>query len=67
MANISIAFKRLAEDVELPSYAHLGDAGMDLRAAESVELAPGARALVSCGFAMELPAGYAAFLSLIHI
>lgn len=62
MATVNVRLKRLAEDAELPTYAHAGDAGMDLHAAETVELAPGQRALVACGFAMELPEGYAAFV-----
>lgn len=44
---------------ELPSYAHEGDAGLDLRAAEALTLGPLERAVVSCGFAMAIPQGYA--------
>lgn len=46
----------------VPSYAHPGDAGADLRAAEAVELAPGERATVGTGTAIALPDGYAAFV-----
>lgn len=46
----------------IPQYAHAGDAGADLHAAESVELAPGERALVSTGVSIALPDGYAAFV-----
>jgi dUTP pyrophosphatase len=46
----------------LPAYAHPGDAGADLSAAEDVELGPGERALVRTGIAIALPAGYAAFV-----
>ena len=42
----------------VPEYAHPGDAGADLIAAESVELAPGERALVGTGTAVALPDGY---------
>ena len=47
-------------DLPLPQPATPGSAGMDLRAAvaEPLELAPGARALVPTGFALELPEGY---------
>jgi dUTP pyrophosphatase len=45
-----------------PAYAHPGDAGADLTAAEDHVLAPGARALVGTGLAMALPDGYAAFV-----
>ena len=44
---------------KLPSYAHEGDAGLDLRAAEALTLGPLERAVVSCGFAMAIPQGYA--------
>ena len=40
---------------QLPSYAHPGDAGMDVRSIEDVTLAPGARALVRTGLVLELP------------
>lgn len=41
-----------------PEYAHPGDAGADLVAAETVELAPGERALIGTGTAVALPDGY---------
>lgn len=52
---MTVRFKRLRPDVLLPAYAHEGDAGMDVRSAEDLVLAPGARALVRTGLAMELP------------
>ena len=57
---MTVAFKKLVPWAELPSYAHKGDAGMDLRSAVDVEIAPGARALVKTGLAMALPEGYEA-------
>jgi len=59
---VSLRLQKFAPGVELPSYAHEGDAGLDLRSAEDVVLGPGERALVSTGFAMALPEGYAAFV-----
>jgi dUTP pyrophosphatase len=47
---------------DLPAYAHPGDAGADLVAAEAVTLAPGERALVGTGVRIALPDGYAAFV-----
>jgi dUTP pyrophosphatase len=48
----------------LPALATAGAAGADLAAAiaegDTLVLAPGARALVPCGFAMALPEGYEA-------
>lgn len=46
----------------LPAYAHPGDAGADLVAAEAVRLEPGERALVPTGVRIALPDGYAAFV-----
>lgn len=46
----------------LPHYAHPGDAGADLVAAEAVTLAPGQRALVPTGVRIALPDGHAAFV-----
>ena len=37
---IVVPIKRIDPDVELPSYAYEGDAGLDLRANESVVLKP---------------------------
>lgn len=54
---------RLDPDLPLPSYAHDGDAGADLRARHDVVLvAGGGRALVSTGIALALPAGHAGFV-----
>ena len=46
--------------VELPTYMTGGAAGMDLHAAlaEPLTLAPGARVLIPCGFAIAIPQGY---------
>jgi dUTP pyrophosphatase len=49
--------KRLSDGVPLPSYAHPGDAGLDLCAAESALLRVRERKLIRTGFAIELPAG----------
>ncbi|HEY2355788.1 MAG TPA: dUTP diphosphatase [Gaiellaceae bacterium] len=57
-----LPFKRLSEDATLPVRAYAGDAGLDLSAAERVELAPGARALVGTGLAVAIPNGYAGFV-----
>jgi dUTP pyrophosphatase len=57
-----VLIRRLDPAMPLPAYAHSGDAGADLSAAEDVELGPGERALVRTGIAIALPAGYAAFV-----
>ena len=46
--------------LDLPSYQTEEAAGMDLMANKALVLAPGQRALVPCGFSMELPKGYEA-------
>lgn len=46
----------------LPAYAHPGDAGADLCAAEAVTLAPGERHTVPTGVSIALPDGFAAFV-----
>ncbi|WP_171013064.1 dUTP diphosphatase [Microbacterium sp. 2FI] len=47
---------------DIPTYAHPGDAGADLVAAEAVRLEPGQRALIGTGVRIALPEGYAAFV-----
>ncbi len=49
--------KRLREGGKLPSYAHPGDAGMDLYSSEEAEIAPGESRLVKTGISIELPEG----------
>ena len=60
--HIILPIKRLDEEVELPSYAYEGDAGLDLRSAEDVVLKPFERRLVSSGLAIAIPDGYAGFV-----
>lgn len=47
---------------EIPIYAHPGDAGADLCAAEPATLAPGARVTIGTGVSVALPNGYVAFV-----
>lgn len=57
-----IKVKSLDVSVPLPAYATSGSAGLDLYAAvpAPVLLQPSSRALIPCGFALELPEGYEA-------
>lgn len=59
---IRFEIKRLPnnEDLPLPAYETAGAAGMDLRAAESLTLKPGARHLVPTGLSIALPEGFEA-------
>ena len=47
-----------AAGLPLPAYETDGAAGLDLRAAEAVDLAPGARAAVPTGLRIALPPGH---------
>ena len=57
-----VLVRRLDPDVPLPSYAHPGDAGLDLVTTVDAILEPGERALLPTGIAIALPEGYAAFV-----
>ena len=57
---MTVKFRRIDPSAELPTYAHPGDAGMDIRSIEELAIAPGARALVHTGLVMMLPPGYEA-------
>lgn len=48
----------LTTDATVPTYAHEGDAGMDLFSVESLDVAPGERVQVSTGIAVAIPSGY---------
>ncbi len=51
--------RRLDPRARLPTRAYPDDAGLDLHALEPVTLAPGERAAVRTGIAVELPDGHA--------
>ena len=60
---LELQVRRLDPALALPSYAHEGDAGLDLVAREGAVLAPGGgRALVPTGIAVAIPFGYAGFV-----
>jgi dUTP pyrophosphatase len=52
-----LRFVKLNEKATLPTRAHDNDAGLDLYAAESARLAPGARVSVGTGLAVAIPDG----------
>jgi dUTP pyrophosphatase len=64
MPSVRVAIKRLphAAGLPLPQYQTPGAAGLDLLAAvaESVTIAPGARALIPTGLVIAVPPGYEA-------
>jgi dUTP pyrophosphatase len=55
---VNIKVKKLKFNAIIPSYAHIGDAGLDLYSCEDYTVPAGKRQLVSTGIAMELPEGY---------
>ena len=57
-----VLVRQLDPELPLPTYAHPGDAGADLRSRESLVLQPGERRLVPTGIAIAVPDGYAAFV-----
>ena len=57
---MTVKFRRIDPAATRPSYAHPGDAGMDIRSIEELSIAPGARSLVRTGLVMMLPPGYEA-------
>ena len=64
MNTLAVKFRRLAhaDNLDLPSYATSGAAGLDLAAAigQPICLKPNMRQAIPTGFAMALPAGYEA-------
>jgi dUTP pyrophosphatase len=60
---LTVPIVRLDPDLPLPSYAHAGDAGLDLRARQDGVVAPGGgRLLMPTGISIAIPAGYAGFV-----
>jgi len=59
---VRLAVRRLDPGAVLPARAHEGDAGYDLCALEPLTLAPGERAMVRTGLAIELPERHAGLI-----
>lgn len=58
MEEVEVFIERCREDIKLPSYANLGDAGMDVCAAEDVIINPGETIIVPTGLKVAIPLGY---------
>lgn len=54
---MNLLIKRLSPTAILPSYAHPGDAGLDLFADRAASLEPGETKLIGTGISIELPEG----------
>jgi dUTP pyrophosphatase len=59
---MKIPVTRSDSSYPLPHFAHPGDAGADLCANATVEIEPGARALVPTGLSVAIPDGHAGFV-----
>src|SRR3989344_6338966 len=59
---VKAIFKKLTPDAIIPSYAHSGDAGLDIFSNEDCIINPGERYLISSVWSLELPEGYVAFI-----
>jgi dUTP pyrophosphatase len=60
---VRLRVQRLRDDVVLPTRAHPGDAGLDLRTADEVVLAPGGRVAAPTGLVVAVPEGH---VGLVH-
>jgi dUTP pyrophosphatase len=56
---MELPFRRLDAEAQLPSAAHPGDAGLDLRSVVDVEVLPGERTMVPTGVSVAIPEGHA--------
>jgi dUTP pyrophosphatase len=52
---MTVLIKRIDPAAVMPSYAHPGDAGMDICSREALVIPPGGRALVHTGLVFQLP------------
>ena len=52
----------LADGMELPTYAHDGDAALDLSVTKDIVLRPGEYRMVSSGVAVAIPRGFVGFV-----
>lgn len=55
---VTIQVEKCSEDTKIPTYARVGDAGMDIYSTEEVTLAPGEKKLIGTGIKIAIPEGY---------
>lgn len=55
---MELKIKKLHADAKVPSYAHSGDAGLDLYSLIEMTIPMGGRVLVGTGVAMDIPNGF---------
>lgn len=55
---VLIPIQKLNPEAKIPTYANIGDAGLDLYALDEYDIAPGETQLIPTGLAVALPRGY---------
>ena len=55
---VTIQVEKCSEDTKIPTYARVGDAGMDIYSTEEVTLAPSEKRLIGTGIKVAIPEGY---------
>lgn len=55
---VTIQVEKCSENTKIPTYARVGDAGMDIYSTEEVTLAPGEKKLIGTGIKVAIPEGY---------
>lgn len=58
MKEIEVAIEICREGVEIPGYANLNDAGMDVCSAMDIRIDPGATVIIPTGLKLAIPEGY---------
>ena len=58
MKEINVYVEICREEIELPIYAKLGDAGMDIKAAEDILISPLETKIIPIGLKIAIPEGY---------
>jgi dUTP pyrophosphatase len=58
MDKVNIYIETLNDDIQIPEYAKLGDAGMDIRSAEDILIDIGETKVIPTGVKVAIPEGY---------
>lgn len=56
--SVSVGIQTCREDVKIPQYARVGDAGLDVYALEDYTINPGETIIIPVGFKVAIPKGY---------
>lgn len=59
---MKLLVQKLDPSAKLPSYAYMGDAGMDVFSVEDTAIAPGEKVAIRTGLKFAVPRGYAGFI-----